>query len=177
MSNCQSKTAEQKNILMVGDLLSRNLSASVVKNVTDMKFRWVEAATVEKEDDRASFRETVETELEREPVDTLVIQGGTEEVTNLDITGDVSSKMESMKKTIKTSFENLFNIAENSLENNSGLQRVVLLKRMFRCDINDPDGLKSKLSEYGNRVFEDTWLDRGCPKNIIIAQQDLTSNA
>ena len=33
--------------------------------------------------------------------------------------------------------------------------------------------MKLQLSEYGNRVLEDMWLSKGCPKNIVIAAQNL----
>lgn len=38
---------------------------------------------------------------------------------------------------------------------------------------DDPAQIKYKLSEFGNRVLEDMWLTKGCPKNISIAQQPL----
>ena len=83
--------------------------------------------------------------------------------------------MESLKKVVKDSSEKLFEIAEKSLENHN-LERVILMKRVFRCDIDDPNGLRHKLSEYGNRVLDDIWLDKGCPKNIILGQQHLEGN-
>ena len=49
------------------------------------------------------------------------------------------------------------------------------LKRIFRCDPlnDDPAQIKYKLSEFGNRVLDDIWLSKGCPKNIHIVQQSL----
>ena len=46
---------------------------------------------------------------------------------------------------------------------------------MFRSDSlkNDPAQIKHHLSEYGNRVLDDLWLSKGCPKNIKIMKQDL----
>ena len=64
-------------------------------------------------------------------------------------------------------------LAEKSLHQHPNLKRVILVKRPFRCDVHDSSAIKYKLSEYGNRVFEDLWLDKGCPSNIIIAQQHL----
>ena len=33
--------------------------------------------------------------------------------------------------------------------------------------------MRSKLSEFGNRLLDDIWLTKGCPKNIMIGQQTL----
>ena len=58
---------------------------------------------------------------------------------------------------------------------NQGLEKVIILKRIFRCDTvkNDPSQIKAKMSEFGNRVLEDMWLTRGCPKSIVITGQPL----
>ena len=81
--------------------------------------------------------------------------------------------MGELKSIVKSTSLKLFTLAEDSLKQNHNLERVILVKRPFRCDFNDHTGLKAKLSEYGNRVFEDIWLDKGCPKNILIVQQFL----
>ena len=87
-------------------------------------------------------------------------------------------RIEALKNEIKVSSVKLFNIAEKSLIDNKGLENVVILKRMFRCDTlkNDPAQLKNHLSEYGNRVLDDIWLTKWCPQNIRIAQQALDCN-
>ena len=48
------------------------------------------------------------------------------------------------------------------------MEKVIIVKRMFRCDTikADPSQIKEKLSEFGNRVLEDLWLSKGCPKNM-----------
>ena len=69
----------------------------------------------------------------------------------------------------------MFAIAEKSLAENKNLEKVIILKRIFRCDKlnNDPSQIRNKLSEFGNRTYDDIWLSRGCPKNIVLAYQPL----
>ena len=176
----QDDMMKKKRVLMVGDSLSRNLNISVLQNVTNMEVKRTEAFIVDKNDPKArypekNFMEIVPEELKKDRYSTLILQGGTNEVTNLDTTGNVGDKIESLKEEIKVATEKLFNIAEQSLANNPELENVVILKRIFRCDIqqNDPAQIKNKLSEFGNRVLDDMWLTKGCPKNIIIAHQPL----
>jgi hypothetical protein len=175
-----SQEMKKKKVLFVGDSLSRKLNLSVVKNVTDTDIKRVEAFIVGKDDPKArvpskNFTDIVPKELKNENVSTLILQGGTNEVSNLDVTGDIGVKMEAMKEEIKISSEKLFILAEESLKNNEGLEKVIILKRVFRCDPvkNDPSQIRDKMSEYGNRVLEDMWLAKGCPKNIVIASQPL----
>ena len=178
-SQSHSKPGKEK-ILLVGDSLSRNLNLSVIKNVTDMDIKRAEAFLVAKDDPKArmaskNFTEIVPSELEKEEFSTLILQGGTNEISNLDVSGKIDDKIEALKQEIKTSSEKIFNIAENSLKENKSLKKVVILKRIFRCDTlkNDPNQIKNRLSEFGNRMLDDIWLTKGCPKNITIAQQPL----
>ena len=171
---------QKKKILFVGDSLSRKLNLSVVKNITNMDIKRAEAFIVGNDDPKAkipskNFVETVPRELENENVSTLIIQGGTNEISNLDVRGNIEDKIEAMKEEVRVSSKKLFNLAEESLKYHDGLEKVIILKRMFRCDTirNDPSQIRAKMSEFGNRVLEDIWLTKGCPKNIIITGQHL----
>ena len=105
--------SSKKKLLIVGDSLSRNVKLSVVKNVTDMEIKRVEAFIVDKNDAKArypdrNFIETVPTELEKDTFSTLVLQGGTNEVSNLDVSGNVGEKIETLKEEIRASSVKLF---------------------------------------------------------------------
>ena len=174
----------KKKILFIGDSLSRNLNVSVLKNVTDMEVRKAEAFIVDKNDVKARYPEknlmdVVPRELKNDAFSTLILQGGTNEVSNLVTSGEMTmEKIDSLKHEIKASSEKIFNIAEKSLAQNEGLENVIIFKRMFRCDIqrNDPAQIKNHLSKHGNRVLDDIWLSKGCPQNIKIVQQGLNCN-
>ena len=179
-SQSNQQMSVKEKILFVGDSLSRNLNMSVVKNVTDMDVKRAEAFIVAKDDPKArvpakNFTEIVPRELEKESFSTLILQGGTNEVTNLDVSGKVEDKIEALKQEIKSSSEKMFDLAEKSLTENKSLKKVIILKRIFRCDTaqSDPTQIRNKLSEFGNRMLDDIWLTKGCPKNISIAQQPL----
>ena len=160
--------------------MSRNLNMSVVKNVTDVSIKRVEFFIVSKDDPKArvptkNFEEIVPNELSVDKYTTLVLQGGTNEISNLDVSGDVGTKIEAMKNEVKVSTSKLYSIAEKSLEENPTLEQVIILKRIFRCDPKnrDPLGMKSQLSEYGNNLLDELWMTRGCPQNIKIEKQAL----
>jgi hypothetical protein len=73
-------------------------------------------------------------------------------VSNLDVSGNVLEKIEALKQEVKASSEKLFHIAEQSLAENRSLENVVILKRIFRCDLpkDDPAQIRHNLSEFGN---------------------------
>ena len=174
------KANKKKKILIIGDSLSRNLNVSVLKNVIDMDVKRAEAFIIGQNDPRSrfpdqNFTDIVPKELKKEEFSTLILQGGTNEVSNLDISGNAGERIETLKEEIKVSSEKLFCIAEKSLEENKSLDNVLIFKRIFRCDTlkNDPTQIRSKLSDFGNRVLDDLWLTKGCPKNIKIVEQSL----
>ena len=53
--------------------------------------------------------------------------------------------------------------------------KVVILKRMSRIDkkCQDPISIKSKLSDFGDRVYDQLWFKHGSPENIQIATLNL----
>ena len=63
----------------------------------------------------------------------------------------------------------MFKLAEDSASQYPGLE-VIIVSRIPRFDpiSNDPAQVKSQLSLYGNSVYHNLWMDRGCPKNIKI---------
>ena len=131
--NTQS-APQKKKILLVGDSISRKLNLSVLKNVTDMEIKRVEAFTVSQNDPKArfpdkNFNDVVPRELAKEAFSTLISQGGTNEISNLDISGNTVEKIEALKNEIRVSSEKVLKIAEKSLAETRGLENVVIFKK------------------------------------------------
>ena len=156
-----SSPAQSNKILLVGDDVSRNLNITVLKNMLDKDITRIETET----------ESVIKNVMKNDSDSTLVLQLGTKEVTNL----DTSMNIDSLKNEIRKSSEKIFHLAEKRLKENDGLKRVVIMKRVFRCDptFDDPRQIKQKLSEFGNRVFEDLLLTRGYPDNIKLADQSV----
>ena len=108
MEKVHTLANNKKKILFVGDSLSRKLNLSVIKNVTNHDVKRVEAFIVDKNDKKAKYPEknfidTVSTELESDNFSTLILQGGTNEITNLDVSGnDAIKRIEVLKKASDT---------------------------------------------------------------------------
>ena len=91
---------------------------------------------------------------------------------------DSSKSMDEYKKEwfnqVETDSINLFSIAEKAIEKKPNLS-VIIVKRLPRYDRSSKDilGIKSKLSAFGNTVYDQLWMRRGCPKNIHIVELNL----
>ena len=108
-------------------------------------------------------------ELSKHHYDILVLEGGVNEISNLDTKHDVIENVDAWKKKVAEDSLNMYNLAENSLRDNPNMKKVIILKRIFRCD----DIIKESLSQYANSVYDDIWTKRGRPVNICIADQKL----
>ena len=128
----KSSKGGKDKILLVGDSQSRNLNLSVIKNITNMEVKRAEAFIISNNDPKAkypekNFTDIVPEELKKDNYSTLILQGGTNEVTNLNTSGRIEDKIEGFKKEIKASSENMFKIAEESLKQKKSLKKVIIV--------------------------------------------------
>ena len=143
----------------------------------------VKAYCIEKEScayfKEKNFTEVVSKEIEDKDIDILVLQ------TNLDInnavidtTKDLSDYKKDWFNKTEESSAKLLDIAENALKKNQNIKKVVIVKRLPRYERgSDILQIKSKLSEFGNICFDQTWQKKGCPENIQIVKIDLQSSS
>lgn len=94
---------------------------------------------------------------------------------NLDTACDPPTHIDYWKQQIQISTSNLFKVAENTIETNPDLKKVIILNRVPRYDKEsvDPHGMKSKLSLYGNSLYQQLWMEAGCPDKIVIGEHAL----
>ena len=98
-----------------------------------------------------------------------MLEGGVNEISNINTSKDFIANIDGWKKKVADDSSNLYQLAEKSLAENPQLKKVIILKRIFRCD----DNVKEILSQYANSVYDDLWLKRGRPSGIYIADQKL----
>ena len=116
-----------------------------------------------------NHKRIVPAELSKNTYDTLVLEGGVNEISNINTDGDFIENIDNWKKKVSEDSVNMFRLAEESLANNPKLKKVIILKRNFRCD----NQTKQSLSCFANSVYDDLWIKKGRPLNICIADQKL----
>ena len=69
----------------------------------------------------------------------------------------------------------MLRIAENALENHSGLKKVTIMNHAPRFDMSkvDPVSLKPKLAMFANSFLLELWLDSPQKNRILIGSHNL----
>ena len=159
--------------LQVKQNVTNKLNKQVLQNVTDSNVTSVKAFTIDAKDGAVrpdlNHKRIVPAELSKNTYDTLVLEGGVNEISNINTDGDFIGNIENWKKKVSDDSVNMFRLAEESLANNPKLKKVIILKRNFRCD----NQTKQSLSGSANTVYDDLWIRKGRPLNISIADQKL----
>ena len=84
-----------------------------------------------------NFLDVIDIELSKGSYDTLVIGGGTVDITNIDTVNEPFENIAALREMATDSAQKLFSIAEASLHHHPSLKKVVLLKRPPRYDPNE----------------------------------------
>ena len=123
-----------------------------------------------------NFLKVVRERLQNKKYDTLLLQGGCNKISNIKIKASPSAKeVQEWEEKVKKSRVKMFDLAEQSLKNNPGLSKVIIIKSLPRYDNakSDPCSIKSKLNQFGNTLYTSMWMAKGCPATIEIVDQNL----
>ena len=63
----------------------------------------------------------------------------------------------------------IFQLAGKILAEHPQLKKVIILKRIYRCD----NQIRESLSQFANSVYDDLWRSNGSPDDIVIGDQKL----
>ena len=108
--------------------------------------------------------------------DTLILQGGCNEISNIDLSsGHSAAKVKDWEEKVRVSRTKMFQIAQSSLQNNPKLKKVILVKSLPRYDplSTDPNEIKAKLNQFGNTLYNTLWMQNGCRTDIAIVDQNM----
>ena len=154
-------------------ILEWNLHPQVVKNVTNCDVTFVEAFTVDNDDNarypEKNFLRVVPDELQKQNFTVLILSCGPNEVSNLNTNLDYSKNIEDWRKRVKVSSVKMYELAEWCLSAYPSLEKVVIVKRPPRYD----NAIKAHLSEFANNTLDEIWKEKGSNRNIAISRQDL----
>ena len=168
------------NILIVADSHSRNLDYRVLENETRTKVDMATAYTVDEDDDawyrKKNFLKVVLEKLQRKKYDTLILQGGCNEISNIKLPANpLPEAVKKWEEKVRISRTKMYELAEKSLKSNPGLKKVIILKSLPRYDPSsvDTNSIKAKLNIFGNTLYNSLWMEKGCTNNIVIEDQNL----
>ena len=186
-SNPETKKSSKTNevslpslVAWVGDSHTHNLDRRAFENLSntkvDISIAYTVGADANARFPEKNLKKIVPEKLANKKFDTLVLQGGCNEISNLNVTSNFKPEdVKLWEKKVCESRTKMFEIAVESLENNTDLKKVIIVTSLPRYDPEDRDpyGIKAKLNQYGNSVYTSLWMQKGCPGDIVIADQKL----
>ena len=176
---------KDEKVLWVGTSISKTLDIHKFQKETKTSIKSVKAFGITREENQlypeTNFTDIVPEVIKNETPDTLVLQGGSIEITNIDVkkalmdpNKDIEEYKEDWFAKVEKDSSNLFAIAERAIKDKPNM-KVIIVKRLPRNDplVSDPIGIKKKISKFGNNAYDQLWFKRGAPKNIHVVNFDL----
>ena len=171
----------EDGVLWVADSIISNVDFEFLSKQMKRKIKSVKAYTVSYDEDARfpdkNFLDVIDKELGNGSYDTLVIGGGSVDISNLDTSTEPEKNLPDLREKVIASAHKLFCTAETVLSNFPAIRKIVIMKRTPRYDScnNDPLGLKPQLSSLADSVTFGVWCDSKFKKKIIIGGQDIPS--
>ena len=179
-SGNSDRVNKPSQVLVVGDSHVHGLDKRAFERLTKTNADIAIAYTTDSDEDarypERNFLQTVPDRLKNKDYDTLILQGGCNEISNVKVNQNFTPKdVKVWEEKVYQSRAKMFKLAEDCLEQNKDLKKVVIVSSLPRYDSieKDPHSIKEKLNKFGNSVFSSLWMQRGCPMNITVQDQKL----
>ena len=166
------KIAEVPKIIFIGDSISANIHMADLEHATGKKIITAKAYSAVYDDTenvakkasrfpKSNFADVIPAQLRRTSCDTLILQAGSVDVTNLRTDQNPSAYTEYFRQEVVQSAKNLFSSAVNALKTKPSLKKVVIMKQIPRYDplSVDPLSLKPVLSQLFNSTLTHLWTN------------------
>ena len=170
-----SKPKQKPKVLFVGDSVGHTANLRVLENFSNVQIKSARAYSSAYDKTARwpehNFTDVVKYNLEnhgREEFDMLVMSAPTVDVTNLESSKD---RTELYEQRVIESSRNMFSLAQQSLDQNKGLSKVVIMEHHPRFD----SPVNSKLAGLANTTLSQLWVISPLKDKIIIGRHSLES--
>ena len=174
-------------VLYVADSVGHTTSANQLEEFSNTRIRTARAYS-SVFDKRArwpkqNFTDVVKNNLKnhgRQQYDVLVMSAPTVDISNLDTSKlQPTDNTEILQQNVVISAQNMFSLAQRSLEMNCNLKKVIIMEHSPRFDKpeDDPTSLKPTLAGLANFTLSQLWLNSPLKDKIFIGRHSLDSPA
>ena len=183
------KEKPNSGILYIGDSISSNVDFGALGVATQSEFVKVKAyssvfdkvSNVAKQAARfpaANFTDVVPAELNKGRFNTLVLQAGSVDITNLNTKDNPKEYMEYFRQETILSAQNIFRAATNALRAHPNLSKVIIMSQIPRYDTPhvDPLALKASLSLLFNTSLTNLWMESPDKEKIHVGSHNIDCN-
>ena len=167
------------SLLWVADTIQSNVDFKFLKQKLKKKIKTAKAFSATSDTDSGcsekSFLDVIDMELSGDTYDTLVIGGGSVDISNINTIDEPFENILDIREQAIESARKLFSIAEAALQHHQSLKQVNLKKRTPRFDPTeqDPHTLKPQLSALADSVTFGFWCDSKFKDKIILGGHDV----
>ena len=123
-----------------------------------------------------NFTHVINAEIQKAPIDVLIVQAGSVDITNMKTNNQNLKKYgEYLKQQAIVSASNLFTSVSNALNSNQKIQKAIILKQTPRYDPTsaDPQSTKAALAQLYNDTLDQLYLCSSLKNKICIGSHDL----
>ena len=123
----------------------------------------------------SNFKDVIPAELKKARYQSLILQAGSVDITNLNTKDDPAKYMEYFRQETVISAKNLFSAAVNALKVQPTLSKVVIMKQIPSHDPShvDPLALKPTLSILFNNTLTDLWMESPHKDKIFVGNHNI----
>ena len=168
---------EDDKLLFVGDSIASKANIKFLERASMKSIIAVNAYSSVR-DDRSftpneNFLDVVENELKKNTFKSMVLAGGSTDITNLNTKDNPDPK--TLREAATVTAQNLFCIAETALVEHPSLEKVIIAKNTPRFDsvVDDPSHLKPHLSQLVDSIFFGFWCESINKDRIVIGDHSL----
>ena len=124
---------------------------------------------------QSNFTDVIPAQLKKDKFQTLIIQAGSVDISNLNTKDKPSENIEYFRQETVFSAKNVFAAAVNTLKVQPTLKKVVLIKQLPRYDPLhlDPLGLKPSLSLLFDNTLTNLWMESPLKERICIGNHNI----
>ena len=180
------QTEASPKILYIGDSISANVDFNTLEIATQAEIVAAKAYSSVHDTTKnvakhpakfpaSNFNDVVPNELKKAEYQSLILQAGSVDITNLKTKDDPTKYMEYFRQETVISAKNLFSTAVNSLKVQPTLTKVVIMKQIPRYDPShvDPLALKATLSLLFNNTLTDLWMESPHKDKIFVGNHNI----
>ena len=177
---------KERKTLFVGDSISANVNIKALEIATNSKFSSARAyssahdteenvAKYKTKFPKSNFAEVVPAQLKKDEYQTLVLQAGSVDITNLKTKNDPAAYVEYFKQETVLSAKRFFQTGEKALTAHQALEKVGLMKQTPRYDPAnvDPLCIRPALAELYNNTMTECWMNSQFKDKIVIGNHNI----
>ena len=123
----------------------------------------------------SNYTDVIAKEIHKDDYETLIIQAGSVDITNLKTKKDTLEHLEYFKQETVISAKNIFSAGVGALKQKPSIKKVVILKQIPRYDRSedDPMGIKPALSQLFNNTLTECWLNSSAKEKIFVGNHNI----